>query len=83
MEHGGSEVIKGRGPDGVRQSTLSPQHKSKGAQKQHKPMAVEKIDAAALFSPSPTPSGPSPLLLSEGVWQLELKAAQLCLPAVC
>jgi len=46
-----------------------------------------KKDAAALLSavltPFPTPSGPFLLLLSEGVWQLELKAAQLCLPTVC
>lgn len=51
-------------------------------------MAMEKKadEVATLLlvglTPSPTPSGPSPLLLSEGMWQLELQAAQLCLPAV-
>lgn len=67
------EVIKGRGPDGVRYSALTPQHKSKDAQKQHKLMAAEKIDAAAALlsaglTPSPTPPGPSRLLLSEGMY---------------
>jgi len=51
-------------------------------------VAVEEIDtAAALLSAgltsSYTPSSPSLLLLSEGMWQLELKAAQLCLPTGC
>ena len=87
MENSGSEVIKGRGPDGVSYSSLSPWQKPKDAQKQHKLMAVEKIDAAAALlsaglTPSPTPSSPSSLLLSEGMGQLELEAAQLCLPTV-
>lgn len=88
MKNSGSQVIKGRGPVGASYSSLSPWHKSKDAQKQHKPVAVEKIDAAAALlsaglNPSSTPSGPSPILLSEGMWQLELKAAHLCLPTVC
>lgn len=48
---------------------------------------MEKVDTAALLSAVltllPIPSGPFLLLLSEGVRQLELKAAQLCLPTVC
>lgn len=80
-------VVKGKEPDGVSYSSCSPQHELKDAQKHHKPVAMEKkkaVEAATLllvgFTTSLTPCGPSPLLLSEGMWQLELKAAQLCLP---
>lgn len=65
---------------------LSPWHRLKDVQKEQKLTEVEKNAAAllsAVLTPFPTPSGPFLLLLSEGVWQLELKAAQLCLPTVC
>lgn len=92
MKNCGSEVIKGRGPDGVSYSSLTLAQIKRCTETAHaygsgKKKIKKKIDVAALLSavqlPSPIPSSLSLLLLSKGMWQLDLKAEQLCLPTVC